>query len=160
MPSRTASAAGTGLLALIALLASCSNGDSSRSSPPATTTVEVSTTSSSSSTSTTAVAASTTVTTRPTATSVAASPESYAEALYAAWTRGDRAAAEKVAQPQAVADLFARTWQAGDGWSFGECSGAAGSIICTWRRPSGQQLLFRVQTGGRAVAVSEVRFQP
>ena len=144
----------------MALLASCSNGGSSRSSPPATTTVDVSTTSSSSSTSTTVVVASTTVTTRPTATSVAASPESYAEALYAAWTTGDRAAAEKVAQPQAVTDLFARPWRATDGWSFAECSGAAGSVICTWRRPAGQQLLLRVQTGGRAVTVAEIRFQP
>ena len=121
--------------------------------------LEASTTSSSS-TSTTAVAAPTTVTTRPTTTSMVASPESLAEALYAAWTRGDRAAAEKVAQPQAVTDLFARPWRGTDGWSFAECSGAAGSIICTWRRPAGEQLLLRVQTGGRAVTVAEIRFQP
>jgi len=101
-----------------------------------------------------------TVTTRLSTTSVPATPESYAEALYDAWTMGDRAAAGKVALPQAVTDLFSRPWQTTDGWSFAECSGAAGSIICTWRRPSGQQLLFRVQTGGRSVAVSEVRFQP
>lgn len=102
----------------------------------------------------------TTVTTRLTTTSVASSPESYAEALYSAWTRGDRAAAEKVAQPEAVTDLFARPWRPGDGWSFAECSGATGSMICTWRRPAGQQLLLRVQTGGRAVIVAEIRFQP
>ena len=149
------------LLVVIALLGSCSNdGSSGRPSAAAPTTLEVTTSSSSTSIAATTVVALTTVTTRLASTSVPATSESYAEALYAAWTRGDRAAAEKVAQPQAVADLFARTWQAGDGWSFGECSGAAGSIICTWRRPSGQQLLFRVQTGGRAVAVSEVRFQP
>jgi hypothetical protein len=61
-----------------------------------------------------------------------------------------------------VADLFARRWQAGDGWSFAECTGAAGSLICTWQRPAGQQLLFRVRnmTGGLPVTVSEVRFQP
>ena len=92
----------------------------------------------------------------------ASSPEGFAQALYAAWTRDDRAGAEKVAQPQAVADLFARRWQASDGWSFAECSGAAGSLICTWQRPSGQQLLLRVRnvTGGLPVTVSEVRFQP
>ena len=79
--------------------------------------------------------------------------------LYEAWTRGDRAAAEKVAQPDAVATLFARRWQAGDGWAFAECSGAAGSTICSWQRPGGEMLL-RVQnvTSGRPVA--EVRFQP
>jgi len=82
--------------------------------------------------------------------------------LYAAWMRGDRAAADKVALTQAVTDLFARQWQTGDGWSFAECSGAAGSVICTWQRPSGQQLLFRIQNmaGGLPVTVSDVRFQP
>jgi hypothetical protein len=67
-----------------------------------------------------------------------------------------------VAQPDAVAALFARPWQAGDGWTFAGCSGAAGSIICTWQRPSGQQVLFRVQnvTGGQPVTVLDVRFQP
>jgi len=98
---------------------------------------------------------------RPT-TAPPSSPEGHAETLYAAWTRGDVAAAEKVAQPQAVATLFARRWQGSDGWSFAECSGAAGSVICTWKRPSGQQLLVRVQSaaGGLPVSVSDVRFQP
>jgi hypothetical protein len=92
----------------------------------------------------------------------AASPEGHATALYEAWTRADRAAAERVAQPEAVTALFTRRWQAGDGWAFAECSGAAGSVICTWQRPSGQQLLLRVQnrTGGLPVTVAEVRFQP
>lgn len=85
-----------------------------------------------------------------------------AQALYAAWMSGDRAAAAAVAQPAAVTTLFARPWQAGDGWSFSECTGAAGSVICTWRRPGGQQVLFRVQnaTGGVPVTVAEVRFDP
>ena len=158
---RTALPLASWVLAVIAVLGSCSdNPGTGRSSAAAPPTLEVSTSSSSTSFAVTTVVAPTTVTTRPTGTSVPATSESYAEALYAAWTKGDRAAAEKVAQPQAVTDLFARAWQANDGWSFAECSGAAGSIICTWRRPSGQQLLVRVQTGGRSVAVSEVRFQP
>lgn len=75
---------------------------------------------------------------------------------------GDRTAAATAAQPAAVTALFARPWQASDGWTFSECTGAAGSIICTWRRPAGQEVLFRVQnaTGGAPVTVAEVRFSP
>lgn len=78
--------------------------------------------------------------------------------LYQAWTRNDRTAAASVAQPAAVAALFARTWSAGDGWRFSECTGAAGSLICTWSRPGSQQVLLRVLNAEARVA--EVRFQP
>ncbi len=151
--------AATGLMTVVALLASCSNGGDKRASAPPSTTIEATTSSSSSSSSTTTLAPSTTVTSRPATTASPLSPEASARALYDAWTRGDRVAADNVAQPEAVAALFARRWQATDGWSFAECSGAAGSLICAWQRPSGQ-LLIRVQNvaGGRPVA--EVRFQP
>ena len=153
-----------GAVAAVAALSSCSSGTDRRASPDtvSTTTLDTSTTSTSPLSSTTTTVAPTTVTSRPTTTAPAASPEGYAQALYAAWAAGDRAAAGRVAQPEAVTTLFARPWQASDGWSFSECSGAAGSVICTWRRPSGQQVLFRVQnrTGGLPVTVSEVRFQP
>ncbi len=121
-----------------------------------------STTSSTPPPSTTTVVTSTTAVPRPTTSALASSPEGHAQALYAAWTRGDVAAAGRVAQPEAVSALFARQWQASDGWTFGQCSGAAGSVICTWQRPAGEQLLVRVQsrTGGVPVTVSEVRFQP
>lgn len=150
--------AATGLMTVVALLASCSNGDKRASAPPSTT-LEATTSSSSSSSSTTTAAPFTTVTSRPPTTAAPLSAEGSARALYDAWTRGDRAAADNVAQPAAVAALFARRWQPADGWSFAECSGAAGSLICAWQRPSGQ-LLMRVQNvaGGRPVA--EVRFQP
>jgi len=72
--------------------------------------------------------------------------------------RDDRVAAGRVAEAEAVTTLFGRRWQASDGWSFAECSGAAGSFICTWARPGGQQVLFRVQNAPAMVA--EVRFQP
>lgn len=124
-----------------------------------TTAVEATTSSSttlSSPTTTTALPAST-VTSRP-VTTADISPEAAATSFYEAWTRGDRAAAARVAQPAAVTTLFARTWQAGDGWAFSECTGAAGSLICTWARPGGQQVLFRVQNAPSTVA--EVRFQP
>jgi len=151
-----------GVVTAVMLLASCSNGGDKPVAAPPPTTLEASTTSSSSSSSSTStLAPTTTVTPGPTTTSPASSPEGHAKALFEAWTKGDRAAAEKVAQPEAVTALFARPWQAGDGWSFVQCGGAAGSVICTWQRPVGQ-LLFRVQnvTGGVPVTVSDVRFQP
>jgi hypothetical protein len=152
-----------GLFAAVAFLPACSGGGGDGDALPAPSPTQASTSSSSSTLATaTTVAVTTTVTARPTTTSPAASPEGHATALYDAWTRGDQVAAARVAQPEAVTDLFARRWQASDGWSFSECSGAAGSVICTWRRPGGQQLLMRVQnrSGGLPVTVSEVRFQP
>lgn len=113
-------------------------------------------------TSTTTTPATNTTAPRSTTTAVTSSPEGRARALYAAWMAGDRAAAASAARPEAVTALFARPWQAADGWTFGECTGAAGSVICTWRRPGGQEVLFRVQnaTGGAPVTVAEVRFDP
>ena len=146
----------------IALLSSCSNGSDDEASLPTVTTVVETTTSSTTSSSSTTTSTSTTVAPRPTTTPPAASPEGTARALFEAWTRDDRAAAQRVAQQEAVTTLFARRWQAADGWSFSECSGAAGSLICTWQRSGGQQLLFRVPSaaGGGGVTVAEVRFQP
>jgi hypothetical protein len=144
-----------------ALLTSCSNGEDKRASASPPTTVDATTSSSSPSSSTSTVVPTTTTTlaSRPTTTLPASSPEGHAKALYEAWTKGDRAAAEKVAQLEAVTALFARPWQPGDGWAFVECGGAAGSTICTWQRPSGR-LLFRVQNATSGRAVAEVRFQP
>ncbi len=155
--------AATAVVAVVAVLSSCSRGSSTRVSPTvASTTVETTTTSPPLTSTTTTVASTSTAPARPTTTSPTSSPEGHAKALYEAWTRGDRAAAAAVAQPQVVDDLFARQWRQSDGWTFAECSGAAGSVICSWRRPAGQQLLFRVQnvTGGGTVTVSDVRFQP
>lgn len=147
---------------LAVVLSSCSN-NTPRTAAPAPTTVAPATSSSSPPSSPPTAAPSTTTTGTPrSATTVAMSPEGFARALYDAWTRGDRTAAEKVAAPEAVTALFARAWQASDGWTFSECSGAAGSLICTWQRSAGQQVLFRVRnlTGGLPVTVQEVRFQP
>lgn len=122
-----------------------------------TTAVETTTIPPAPSTSSTTAPAATTVTSRPPATT-APSAEGAAKSLYEAWTRGDRAAAARVAEPAAVTALFARPWQAGDGWAFSECDGAAGSLICTWSRPAGQQVLMRVLNASARVA--EARFQP
>ena len=151
--------AAVGLVAAVALLAACSSGGDKRASAPPPTTLDLTTSSSSSSSSTTTVVPATTVTSRPTTTVPSLSPEAAATALYEAWTRGDRAAAERVAQPAAVNTLFTRRWQAGEGWSFAECSGAAGSTICTWQRTGGQ-LMLRVQNATSGRAVAEVRFAP
>jgi hypothetical protein len=142
---------------LVALTTSCSDGDDDGAAPAVTTAFDASTTSSTTSSSTTTVPPATTVISRP-PTTAGISPESAAKSLYEAWTKADRAAAARVAEPAAVTALFARTWQAGEGWAFSECTGAAGSTICTWARPSGQQVLLRVQNAPATVA--EVRFQP
>lgn len=107
----------------------------------------------------TTVAPAATVTTTAPSTPIPSSPEDQARALYEAWTRNDRATAATLADADAVTMLFARTWSAGDGWSFSECSGAAGSVICAWDRVS-EQLLLRVENanGALPVTVSEVRF--
>lgn len=146
-----------GVVVVLAVLTACSDGDDDGAAPAATTVLVSTTSSSTPSSSTTTVPPSSTVTSRP-VTTVGVSPESAAKSLYDAWTRGDRSAAARVAQPTAVTALFGRTWQAGDGWAFSECTGAAGSTICTWARPGGQQVLLRVQNAPAMVA--EVRFQP
>ena len=148
-------------MAVAALLASCSSGSGSRRPAASPTTVATIAEPRPSTSTTAAVATTAAGPARPTTTALASSPEGHAQTLYAAWSRGDRAAAAAVAQPQAVDALFSRPWREADGWSFSECSGAAGSVICTWQGRSGQ-VLFRVQnvTGGVPVAVSDVRFQP
>ncbi len=150
----------TGLAVVVALASSCSSGPDTKKAAVVPTTVATTAAPPPTST-TTAVVTTASGPSRPTTTALASSPEGHAQTLYAAWARGDRAAAAAVAQPQAVDALFARPWRESDGWTFAECSGAAGSVICTWQGRSGQ-LLFRVQnvTGGVPVAVSDVRFQP
>lgn len=146
---------------MVALASSCSQDSPDRQPAAAPTTVATTAAPPPPSSTTSAVAKTAPGPARPTTTALASSPEGHAQTLYAAWTRGDRAAAAVVAQPQAVDALFARPWSGNDGWSFVECSGAAGSVICTWQGRTGQ-VLFRVQnvTGGVPVAVSDVRFQP
>lgn len=82
--------------------------------------------------------------------------------FYDAWTHDDRAAAMKSGTPDAVDALFAQTWHASDGWTFVGCDGAAGHLICTWSRPGGEQLLFRINNnaGQPFYFVENVRFQP
>ena len=83
-----------------------------------------------------------------------------ANVVYDAWSRNDRAAAAMEATPDAVAALFARSWNASDGWSFVRCEGAMGHLYCTWQR-SGEQLVFRVNnaTGAPFYYVEDVGFE-
>lgn len=162
---RTTSPAVVAVVAAVALavLGGCGTSTTKTAGrTPTTAPVTVTSSPPPSSTSPTTVAAATTTAPRATTTTAAPSPEAFAKALYDAWSKADRAAAAKVAEPAAVTAIFAQTWQAADGWSFVDCTGAAGSVICTWQRPAGQQLLMRVQnsTGGGPVTVAEVRFQP
>jgi hypothetical protein len=146
-------------VALAAILTACGEGSPAVTTSSPSTTALAPTTIPSTSSSTTSSSSPTRTTARPATTVPApASPETAAKALFAAWAAGDRAAAAKVARPAAVDGIFARPWQATDGWSFSECNGAAGSTICTWRRPAGQQLMVRVENA--TANASEVRFQP
>jgi hypothetical protein len=79
--------------------------------------------------------------------------------VFQAWTENNRALAGEEATPQAVDQLFARTWHAADGWSFAKCEGAAGSFICTWQR-TGEQLVLHGNdnTGAPFYFVNDVTF--
>ena len=84
-----------------------------------------------------------------------------AQAVFAAWSSGDAVEAGKNADPQALQQLFARTWSASDGWSFDSCGGAAGSVYCRWARPGGELVLrANDNTGTPFFFVVEASFQP
>lgn len=107
-------------------------------------------------------ATTTSTTTAPT------NPEQFAKALYADWQAGDRTAAATVASPEAVDQLFEFAYEplptnAGptDPYTFQNCEGAAGSIICTWSGQDNAQIVMTVRntTGGLPVLVVNVTRQ-
>jgi hypothetical protein len=83
-----------------------------------------------------------------------------AQRLYRAWRKNDKKVAERVAGTEAVNTLFARTWRRSDNWRSTSCEGAAGSVVCTWERPS-EKLIIRYKNDPTRPGkrVSEVRFQ-
>ncbi len=91
----------------------------------------------------------------------------FAQALYDAWKAGDQTAAATVANPAAVAAMFAQTYAAADGpdgpaepYTFADCSGAAGSTICSFHSTSTSQVLLmtvRNTTGGEPMLVTGVK---
>ena len=107
-------------------------------------------------------------TTTTTITPAPTNPEEFAKALYADWQAGDRTAAATVASPEAVEALFQFAYEplqtnAGptDPYSFQNCEGAAGSIICTWSGQDNAQIVMTVRntTGGLPVLVVNVTRQ-
>jgi peptidoglycan hydrolase-like protein with peptidoglycan-binding domain len=66
-----------------------------------------------------------------------------AQLVFQAWTESNRPFAAKNATPAAVAQLFAQSWTAST-WTFAGCSGAAGSVYCSWNKSGGGQLVLRV----------------
>ena len=107
-------------------------------------------------------------TTTTTITPAPTNPEEFAKALYADWQAGDRTAAATVASPEALDQLFQFAYKplqtnAGptDPYSFQNCEGAAGSIICTWSGQDNAQIVMTVRntTGGLPVLVVNVTRQ-
>lgn len=70
----------------------------------------------------------------------ATSGNNAAQLVFQAWSENNQTFARKNATPQAVSQLFAQAWSP-NVWTFGGCSGAAGSIYCSWSRPGGQLVL-------------------
>ncbi len=141
----------------VVTVAACSGGSAQRTLRTVTTRRAPAATSTLAPTTSTTVAAPSTSVTSPPA--VQATPQDQAKAFYDAWSKGDRTAATALGEPAAVAAIFARPWSAADGWTFSECSGAAGSAICAWQGGPGQlQMLVRGATGGLAVTVVDVKF--
>ncbi len=83
-----------------------------------------------------------------------------AQRLYRAWRKSDKKIAERIAEAEAVNTLFARTWRKSDQWHSTSCEGAAGSVYCTWERPS-EKLIIRYKNDPThpGKRVSEVRFE-
>jgi peptidoglycan hydrolase-like protein with peptidoglycan-binding domain len=90
----------------------------------------------------------------------ASSGAAAADLVYQAWTKSNRAAAAYEAIPLAIDQLFARTWQASDGWASAGCEGAAGSFVCKWQR-TGETLSLEGNdsTGAPFYYVNNVTFQ-
>jgi|GEM_PF-2206651 len=83
-----------------------------------------------------------------------------AQRLYRAWRKGDKKVAGRIAETEAVNMLFARTWRRSDHWRSTSCEGAAGSVFCTWERPS-EKLIIRYRNDPTAPGkrVREVHFE-
>ena len=58
--------------------------------------------------------------------------QNLAQSLFQAWSNNDQVTAANYATADALATLFARPWNASDGWTFDKCGGAAGHFICNW----------------------------
>jgi hypothetical protein len=71
-------------------------------------------------------------------------PAQPAGSLFDAWKANDMAAANAVATPGAVAELFGQPYSSASGWTFVMCDGAAGSTYCTWVDKVENRLQMRI----------------
>ena len=90
---------------------------------------------------------------------LATSGNNAAQLVFQAWSQNNQASAAKNATPQAVAQLFAQAWSPNT-WTFAGCSGAAGSVYCSWNRAGGGQLVLRANnnTGAPFYYVTSATF--
>ncbi len=72
-------------------------------------------------------------------------PVTAARDVFSAWQADDRGQAALNATADAVDEIFAQAFSAGDGWSFQGSSGATGHIISVWQRANGRLLEIDVQ---------------
>jgi hypothetical protein len=82
-------------------------------------------------------------------------PPRIAKDLYAAWQNGDRAAAAKVATPQAVTQIFAINTAEGSGLTFDGCRKTGTQPVpkvCTYSRPGGELTITVSVVEGKRVA--------
>ncbi len=63
--------------------------------------------------------------------------QSFAQALFTAWSNNDRTAAAAVANQAAIDSLFAEPSSDAASWTFSGCR-HVGSYYCTWTRAGGQ----------------------
>ncbi|MBK7782248.1 MAG: hypothetical protein IPJ58_16040 [Ardenticatenia bacterium] len=91
----------------------------------------------------------------------ALSADEVAQAVFQAWMADERAVAEPLTDPAAAADLdalFAQPFDAGAGWSYDHCEGAAGSVFCTWYGASAT-LVIQVRSIEPPVLVTSIRME-
>ncbi|HEX7135983.1 MAG TPA: hypothetical protein VF228_25615 [Iamia sp.] len=86
------------------------------------------------------------------------SPAPPAGSLFDAWKANDVAAANVVATPGAVTQMFGQPYSAAAGWTFVKCEGAAGSTYCTWVDKVENRLRMRIDN--MTNKVSEVQRIP
>lgn len=83
--------------------------------------------------------------------------QSYAQALIDAWQAGDRAAADRLGDPDEVEDLFEEDDLRGTP-AFVSCEGAAGSSYCTWQGTGNEGAwTVQVRVGNEAVSQGQER---
>lgn len=82
------------------------------------------------------------------------------QSVFQAWSGNDQVSAGYNATPTALSTLFARPWNANDGWTFDSCGFALGHIYCTWNRTGGKLVIGGPDPGGGLyIFADSVNFQ-